>query len=122
MRNRALGNYLRSHRRKSGLTQRQLGQLLGYQNEVQISRHERSEAVPLLVSALSYQVIFRVSISALFPGVYEEVRELIEERLGQLEMSLHSRTVRGREAEAIAQTLVWMMERRERGPETTDEG
>src|SRR5260370_16388922 len=113
MKNRALGNYLRSHRRKSGLTQRQLGQLLGYQNEVQISRHERSEAVPLLVSAFGYQVIFRVSIPALFPGVYEDVRELIEERLGQLEMSLHSRTVRGREAEALAQTLMWMMQRRE---------
>ncbi len=121
MKNRALGNYLRSHRRKSGLTQRQLGQLLGYQNEVQISRHERSEAVPLLVSAFGYQVIFRVSIPALFPGVYEDVRELIEERLGQLEMSLQRRNVRGREAEAIAQTLMWMMERRERDAETTDE-
>lgn len=96
------------------MSQRQLGQLLGYQNEVQVSRHETSKAVPLLVSAIGYQAIFRAPISSLFPGVYEGVQEAVEERLGRLELSLHSRTVRGREAEAIAQTLMWMMERRER--------
>jgi transcriptional regulator with XRE-family HTH domain len=122
MKNRELGNYLRTHRKKSGLSQRQVGELLGYPTEAQVSRHERAETVPRLASAFGYQVIFRLPVHALFPGVYENVRAAIEERLGQLEVNLHSRTVRGREAEAIAQILIWMMERRERDMQTGDEG
>jgi len=114
MKDRELGNYLRSHRRKSGLSQRQLGQILGYENEVQVSRHERSETVPPLNRALGYHIVFRVPIAALFPGIYEDVREAVETQLGRLEIRLHSSTVRGREAEAIARILVWMMERRDR--------
>jgi transcriptional regulator with XRE-family HTH domain len=114
MKERELGNYLRSHRRKSGLSQRQLGELLGYVNEVQVSRHEKSEAVPPLGRVLGYHIVFRVPIAALFPRIYEDVREAVETRLGRLEISLQSSTVRGREAEVIAQILMWMMERRER--------
>jgi len=120
MKERELENYLRSHRRKSGLSQRQLGHLLGYDNEVQVSRHERFEAVPPLDSALGYHIVFRVPISALFPRIYEDVREAIEMRLGQLEISLQSSAVRGREAETIAQILVWMMDRRDRDIETDE--
>ncbi len=122
MKNRKLENYLRTHRRKAGLSQRQLGQLLGYTNEAQVSRHERSQAVPLLVIAFGYQVIFRVPASSLFPRIYEDARQAIEERLGQLEINLHGQTVRGHEAEAIAQTLMWMMERREQDTEIGDAG
>jgi DNA-binding XRE family transcriptional regulator len=122
MKNRELRNHLRTHRRKSGLSQRQLGQLLGYPDEVQVSRHERAEALPLLVIAFGYQVIFRVPVHALFPGVYEGVRQSVEERLRELEVGLQGLTVRGREAEAIAQTLIWMMERREQDTDTVDGG
>ena len=120
MKNRELKNHLRTHRKKSGLSQRQVGQLLGYDNQIQVSRHESAKAVPLLVSAFGYQIIFRVPMHVLFPGIYEEIRESIEERLGELEISLHSRTVHGAEAEAIAQTLMWMMDRRERDSEIMD--
>jgi transcriptional regulator with XRE-family HTH domain len=108
-----LGNYLRIHRRKSGLSQRQLGQLLGYDNEAQVSRHERSESVPPLDSALGYHIVFRVPITSLFPGIYEDMREAVESRLGQLEIRLQSRAVRGGEAEVIAKILMWMVERKD---------
>jgi transcriptional regulator with XRE-family HTH domain len=120
MKDRELENYLRSHRRKSGLSQRQLGQLLGYDNEVQVSRHERFEAVPPLDSALGYHIVFRVPIAVLFPRIYEDVREAVEMRLGQLEFSLQGSAVRGREAETIAQILMWMTNRRN-GEMETDE-
>ena len=122
MANRKLRNDLRAHRRKSGLTQRQLGQLLGYQRDVQVSRHETATAVPLFVSAVGYQIIFRVPMQTLFPGIYEEVKESIERRLREFETALHSRSVRGPEAEVIAQILLWMMERREHDIETPDAG
>jgi DNA-binding XRE family transcriptional regulator len=120
MNNRKSANHLRTHRRKSGLSQRQIGELLGYRKEVQVSRHEGSKAVPLLMSAFGYQVIFRVPIHALFPGIYEGVRQRIEERLRALEATLQDSTAKGSQAEAIAQTLLWMMERREGDIELTD--
>jgi hypothetical protein len=120
MKNRKLANHLRTHRKRSGLTQRQVGALLGYQKDVQISRHETSKAVPLLVSALGYHIIFRVPMHSLFPGIYEEVRESIEGRLRELETTLHGRSVKGPEAEVIAQTLMWMMDRREQDVEMPD--
>jgi len=122
MKNRTLTtNYLKSHRKKSGLTQRQLGLLLGYQDDAQVSRHERLEAAPLLASAFGYHVVFRVPLTALFPGVYDEVKEAVEERIAQLETSLQDSSVRGREAEAIAQTLTWLVERRNKNIEFADE-
>ena len=99
-----------------------MGELLGYENQAQISRHETADVVPLLVCAFGYQVIFRVPVHELFPQIYEDVRGGIEQRLRTLEASLHGRTVRGREAEAIAKTLLWMMERRDRDIEMTDAG
>ena len=114
MTNRRALNHLRTHRKKSGLSQRQVGHLLGLPTSAQVSRHERLEALPLLVVAFGYQVIFRVPMHALFPEVYENVKKTIEQRLGALETNLHGQTARGPEAEAIARTLLWMMDRRER--------
>jgi hypothetical protein len=122
MKNRELQNHLRTHRRKSGLSQRQIGHLLGYPDEVQVSRHERAEAIPLLVIAFGYQAIFRVPVHILFPGVYESVWQSVEERLRELEVGFQGLTVKGREAEAIAQALIWMMERRELDIDMADGG
>jgi len=120
MKNRQLANHLRTHRKKSGLSQRQVGELLGYQKDMQISRHETSKAVPLLVSAFGYHIIFQVPMHSLFPGIYQDVRESVERRLRELEISLHGQTVKGPEAEAIARTLMWMMDRRERDIDMPD--
>lgn len=110
---RVLRNDLRVHRRRSGLSQRQVGKLLGYLDDAQVSRHEKSRTKPLLMNALGYQVIFRVPIHTLFPGIYEEARQAVEERLRELESSLQAATIKGRQAEMIAKILTWMMERRE---------
>lgn len=120
MQNRISRNDLRLHRKRSGLSQRQVAQLLGYPDDAQVSRHESSRTIPLLVSAFGYQIIFRVSMRSLFPGLYEEVREAVEERLLELETGLHGQTIRGPQAEMIARTLTWMMDRRERNNEMAD--
>jgi len=120
MQNRTPKNHLRTHRKKSGLSQRQVSELLGYPSGAQVSRHENAKGVPHLTSAFGYQIIFRVPLHLLFPGMYEDIRELIEDRLQKLEISLHGQTVRGPQAAAIAQTLLWMMDRREQDNEMTD--
>jgi len=60
-----VASYLWSHRRQSGLSQRELGFLFGYPDKRQSSRHERLATMPSLLTALSYQAIFRVPIADL---------------------------------------------------------
>src|SRR2546425_6225186 len=41
MKDQTVGNYLRTHRKRAGMSQRELGLLIGYEHEGQVSRHER---------------------------------------------------------------------------------
>ena len=106
-----LASYLRSHRRKSGLSQKEIGILLGSPDRGQISRHERLNTIPPLLTALSYQAIFCVPISDLFPGVYEAIKLAVEERLETLKKEWQESTVTGPDAELVARKLEWCWER-----------
>lgn len=77
-----------------------------------MSRHERASTMPVLLVALGYQVIFRAPIEQLFPGVYEVVRQNIEDRLSEFEAELQQSSVKGRKADTIAQKLEWLWARR----------
>jgi DNA-binding XRE family transcriptional regulator len=113
MDNLTLGNYLRAHRRKSGLSQRELGLLLGYVNEGQVNRHERSKTIPPLIAALSYEIVFRVAVSEIFNGLYSQVERMMEENLAAFEAKLQEQNTKGRKAAETAQKLVWLMQRRD---------
>ena len=104
--------YLRSHRLKSGMSQRELAELIGLIQHHQVSKHERSTAIPSLLVALSYEIVFCVSVAELFPGLYETVRMNVEERLLQMEKSLQESSAKGRRAYAVARRLEWLWERR----------
>ena len=99
-------------RKRSGLSQKDLAHLLGFRSEAPISRHERSDTVPNLLTALGYQAIFRIPISELFPGLYETVEAGIEEQLVKMEGELHESTAKGRGAIPIARKLEFLGERR----------
>lgn len=107
-----MASYLRTHRMKAGMNQRELAELVGIIAQHQISTHERSVALPSLIAALSYQAIFCVSIAELFPGLYEPIQMNIEERLSELEMRLRESTAKGRSAQAIARKLEWLWARK----------
>ena len=107
-----LATYLRVHRLKSGMNQRQLAELIGIIAHHQVSIHERSVAFPSLIAALSYQAVFRVPVDELFPGIYEPILKSIEERLSEMEKDLHDSAASGRTAEAIARRLEWLCSRR----------
>jgi transcriptional regulator with XRE-family HTH domain len=108
-----LGNYLRTHRRRTGLSQRELGYLLGYSDEGAVSRHEQSQTIPPLLSALGYEVIFRVPIAKLLPGIRLTVEQTMEARLLLLEQELQLGTGKGARAKTVAQRLAWLYERRD---------
>lgn len=108
--------HLRSLRRKSGLTQRELAVILGFLCEVPVSRHERSTTVPNVLTALGYEAVFHVPIAELFPGLYLTVESGIEERLTRMESELEQRTDKGRNAAIIARKLEFLWERKNGEP------
>lgn len=105
-------SYLRTHRKKSGFSQRELAAVLGFLTEIQVSRHERSVTIPGLMIALGYEAIFRAPISEIFPGLYRAVEAGIEDRLEDMENELQQSTVKGRKAASIARKLEWLWERK----------
>lgn len=106
-----LASYLRFHRKRSGLSQKDLGNLIGHLTKHQVSKHERAEALPTLISALAYEAVFRVPVAALYPGVYRTLQESIDDRLQELETKLQQSSAKGRAAHSTAKTLVWLSER-----------
>jgi len=107
-----IASYLRTHRKKSGLSQRELASILGFLSEIQVSRHERSVTIPGLLIALGYEAIFRAPIAEIFPGLYRAVETSIEERLATMENELQQSNVKGRKAASVARKLEWFWERR----------
>lgn len=104
-------SYLRSHRKRSGLSQRDVAQILGYLHEGEVSRHEQFSSAPPLRIALGYEALFKVSVSELFPHEFNAVKQEVEQRLKRLAESLQNSTARGREATLIARKIEWMWER-----------
>lgn len=107
-------NYLKMHRKRAGLSQRAVGQLLGFADHGPVSRHERSRAVPSLETALGYEVIFSIPVSSIFAGMRDKLSDQLETKLAEMEASLGQHSTRERGAKAIAQQLIWLMERRNR--------
>lgn len=108
-----IASRLRTLRKKSGLTQAELAEILGFDAETPISEHERSRVVPNLLTAMAYEVIFRVPIADQFPGLFKAVEESVEIRLAQLEKRLHDSEAKGRDAILTALKLEFLCIRKE---------
>lgn len=80
-----LQNYLRTYRRKSGLTQREVAFLLGGKNGAQLSRYEKQRRLPPLRTALAFEAIYKGPLAELFAGLRESVGHEISERMGKLD-------------------------------------
>lgn len=105
-------SYIQSHRKRAGLSRRELADILGFLSENQVGRHERGVFLPTFQVAVSYEVVFQVSMADLFPAVYESVRQEIEERLRTFESELQQSTATGRRAARVARRLEWLWERK----------
>lgn len=107
-----LANYIRIHRRRSGLSQRELEQILGYKNEGSVSQHELFQVMPPLRIAISYEIIFRSPVAELFGGLHDALARDIEDKLAALERELGQRSASGRDANATARKLMWLTARK----------
>jgi len=104
-------NYLRTHRKRIGLSQRELAKTLGFYDESPVSRHERFESTPPLSVAIGYEVIFRVPVSEIFAGLRNRVEKDVENRLRDLQNALGERSAKDRGSIAVARKLMWLSER-----------
>jgi transcriptional regulator with XRE-family HTH domain len=77
---RKLQNYVRSHRKRFGLTQDETAFLLGLNGGAKVSRYETFQGVPSLKTALALQALFGVPVAELFAGMYEQVEKETSKR------------------------------------------
>ena len=102
---------LRTLRVRSGLSQREVAEILGFLTDVPVSRHERSATIPDLRTALAYEVIFRGPIADQFQGLFRSIEPLVEARIAELEAKLQQRVAKGRDAARNARKLEFLWER-----------
>ena len=106
-----LENYLRTYRKRSGLTQREVAFLLGCRNGAQVSRYENRRRLPPLKTALACEAVFGVPVSELFGGVRESVNQNIGVRLSALKSKLQAKGSQDSEPRATAEKLRWIAQR-----------
>ena len=75
-----LPNYLKTYRKRAGLSQDEVAFLLGCQSGTKFSRYEGLARKPGLETAFAYQAFFDVLAKELFAGIYEKVEETIHQR------------------------------------------
>jgi|SRR6185312_3648591 len=107
-----LVNYVRIHRRNAGLSQSELGQVLGYRDPEAIARHECFKSIPPLLIAFGYEVIFQEPLSEIFAGVRFAVAQNIEQRLGEFEAALRQSDVHDFHLRKHSRKLQWLEDRK----------
>ncbi len=99
-----LPSYLKMYRKRTGLTHEEVAFLLGSMSGASVSRHENGARLPILRTALKYQAIFGQALCELYPGIFDEARELVRKRARGLRLSLEKRprnAVRDRKIEIL---------------------
>jgi len=105
-------NGLLTHRKKAGLTQRELARLVECV-EGSVCRHETSSALPPLLTAMKYEAIFKVPVTTLFPTLRIRVEESVQNSLTNLEREFQEISTQSpRKAQRYAKKLAWLDERR----------
>jgi transcriptional regulator with XRE-family HTH domain len=63
-------NKLLEHRKRVGLTQRQVATLLGFVSDERISRWEKGDGVPHIVNLFRLSKLYEVTPQKLYPELY----------------------------------------------------
>jgi transcriptional regulator with XRE-family HTH domain len=75
-----LQNYLRTYRKRSGLTQDEMAYLLGCESGTKLSRYERFSRKPGLETTLGCAIVFGAPCRDVFGGTWEKVEREIKRR------------------------------------------
>lgn len=105
-----LQNYLRTYRRKSGLTQREVAFLLGRKNGAQLSRYEKQHCLPPLRTALAFEAIYKIPLAELFAGLRESVGHDTSERIAILDADIQAGGASKSRRRLVARKRSWVAE------------
>lgn len=83
-----LENYLRTYRKRAGLSQDEVAFLLGCRSGAKVSRYERLARQPNIRTLFACEIIFRVPARELFAGLYQKVEKVTFDRAQKLSKSL----------------------------------
>jgi transcriptional regulator with XRE-family HTH domain len=84
MSTRRLQNYLRTHRKRAGLSQMETAFLLGVKSGTKISRYENLARIPDLATVFALEAIYRVPARELFAGMFDDVQRAVRARARRL--------------------------------------
>ena len=84
--------FVRSHRRRWGLTQVELARLVGLSSRSAVSRIERAERVPTTATIIACGIIFGLATPDLFPSLQEEIEEIVRMTVAALLAELADQT------------------------------
>jgi len=110
-------SYLRTHRKRSGLTQDELADLLGLKSGQTVSRYECLKRSPSLETAFACQILFGAKAHEIYPGLYAKVEKITLRRIRTLRKRLRSdadNAMSVRKREILAQAMKWIRSRRSR--------
>jgi hypothetical protein len=79
-----LPNYLIANRKNLGLSQVDVGYLLGEKTGEKVCRHELFLREPSLADVLAYEAIYKRSASELFGGLYKQIEDEVAARAKSL--------------------------------------
>jgi transcriptional regulator with XRE-family HTH domain len=70
-------NSLVLYRRRMGFSQKHVAHLLGHRDTSMVSHYEHGRALPPLSAALALEIILRVPVAFIFPGMYDDLKHHI---------------------------------------------
>jgi len=106
-----LHNYLRTHRKHSGLSQSEVSFLIRLKNKAELSRYERNVRVPSLRTALACQKLYGVAVSDLFAGLSDSVASDTRGRMKRLQARLQAKVDPRSTGNRIMQKFQWISHR-----------
>jgi transcriptional regulator with XRE-family HTH domain len=86
-----LQNYLRTHRRRYGLTEAEIATLLGSASGTKVSRYENFARMPGVLAVFAFEIVFNQPASELFAGTYQAIRVEVQKRARHMAKRLQSR-------------------------------
>lgn len=116
-----LENYLRTYRKHSGLSQREVAFLVGWKSGEQLSRYENRRRLPTFRDALACETVFNVPIGELYPGVREAIAKETNARLEVFRAELEKMDGKGKRGRLAAKKLSWLRGRQGRASLTADQ-
>jgi len=108
-----LRTYLRTHRRRTCLSQDEVAFLLGSMCGTIVSRHEQGARLPMLETVLAYAFIFQTDVPGLYEGVFQEIQKKVRTRAKGLCRSLERRPKGSRRDHKIAHLKTLLNDERE---------